>query len=160
MSDHICADRIWIYRDSLRAFQLALTKPAVTLEPVEYMRVLSRQEVEKLAGDGIDVQQYINSLLRTIEGQRRHIGKLAAREPEELLAEAAPLLRQLASRCEGCEGAGEIIRGDGNPENDHSEPCKHCKPIWDLIERIEPPQLVPPPTAPAPAQEEDDDLPF
>jgi len=47
-----------------------------TIQAVEYMRVLSRQEVEKIAGDGIDVQQYLNSLLRQIDGQRREINRL------------------------------------------------------------------------------------
>jgi len=43
------------------------------------MRVLSRQEVEKLASsEGVDVMQMVNSQLRTIEGQRRHIARLTA----------------------------------------------------------------------------------
>ncbi len=45
----------------------------------EYMRVLSRQEVDELAGEGVDTQQYINSLRRTIEGQRKHIASLERR---------------------------------------------------------------------------------
>jgi hypothetical protein len=47
-------------------------------QAVEFMRVLSRQEVDKLANDaeGVDAMQWINSLLRTIEGQRKHIARL------------------------------------------------------------------------------------
>ena len=72
------ADRCWIYRDGYHYAQVTFTKPDTRLYPtaVEYMRVLSRQEVDKIAGEGIDVQQYINSLVRTIEGQRRHIERL------------------------------------------------------------------------------------
>jgi hypothetical protein len=72
------ADRCWIYRDGFHYAQVTFTKPDRRLYPnaVEYMRVLSRQEVDKIAGEGIDVQQYINSLLRTIEGQRRTIATL------------------------------------------------------------------------------------
>lgn len=79
------ADRCWIYRDGYHHAQVTFTKPDTRLYPtaVEYMRVLSRQEVEKLAGgEGVDTQQYINSLLRTIEGQRRHIRELQAQLPK------------------------------------------------------------------------------
>ncbi len=50
----------------------------------EYMRVLSRQEVEKLANgaEGVDALQWINSLLRTIEGQRQHIALMSRRIEE------------------------------------------------------------------------------
>jgi len=81
------ADRCWIYRDGYHYAQVSFTKPDTNLYPtaVEYMRVLSRQEVEKLANDfeGVNVQQYINSLRRTIEGQRRHIRELQSRIPKE-----------------------------------------------------------------------------
>lgn len=72
------ADRCWIYRDGYHYAQVTFDKPDRRLYPtaVEYMRVLSRQEVDKIAGEGVDVQQYINSLLRTIEGLRRHIARL------------------------------------------------------------------------------------
>lgn len=71
------ADRCWIWRDSFHYPKVSFAKPDPKVHPsVEYMRVLSRQEVDKIAGEGVDVQQYINSLLRTIEGQRRHIGRL------------------------------------------------------------------------------------
>lgn len=59
-----------------RLLQVARSRPVMQPDAVEYMRVLSRQEVDKIAGEGVDVQQYINSLLRTIEGQRRHINRL------------------------------------------------------------------------------------
>ena len=45
----------------------------------EYMRILSREEIDELAGEGVDTQQYINSLMRTIEGQRKHIASLERR---------------------------------------------------------------------------------
>jgi hypothetical protein len=81
-------------------------------------------------------------------------------ELREMLDEAAPFLRQLASQCEGCEGSGEIPRASGPaPEDEYSEPCKHCEPIWKLIERIEPARPAPVPV-PAAVQEEDDDIPF
>ena len=46
----------------------------------EYMRVLSRQEVERLLNseDGCDARKYIKSLERQVEGQRKHIARLEA----------------------------------------------------------------------------------
>lgn len=75
----------------------------------------------------------------------------------ELLANAAPHLRTAASHCEACEGSGEIVTGPSDEETT-SEPCIHCKPIWDLIERIEPP--APQPVPVTTAGDYDDDLPF
>ena len=80
------ADRCWIYRDGYHYAQVTFTKPDKRLYPtaVEYMRVLSRQEVEQLANsEGVDVMQMVNSQLRTIEGQRKHIATLQ-RKIEEL----------------------------------------------------------------------------
>lgn len=68
-------ERVWIGQDTVGLLFYGPHRPERG-EAVEYMRVLSRQEVDKLAGEGIDVQQYINSLLRTIEGQKRHISRL------------------------------------------------------------------------------------
>lgn len=68
-------DRVWVWRSTLGVLRVSVTKPP-EIHTIEYMRVLSRREVDTLAGDGVDVQQYINSLLRTIEGQRRHIARL------------------------------------------------------------------------------------
>lgn len=73
----------------------------------------------------------------------------------ELLRTTAPHLRTAASHCEACEGSGEIVRGPDD-ENSYSEPCEHCKPIWDLIERIEPKRLKPV----TEALEEEDDIAF
>jgi len=75
----------------------------------------------------------------------------------ELLANAAPHLRTAASHCEACEGSGEIVLG---PDDEHaySEPCTHCKPIWDLIERVEPRHSQPAPAAAL--EEEEDDILF
>ena len=73
------AERCWIWRNAFHEPCVSFTKPDPKVHPsVEYMRVLSRQEVEKLANDfeGVNVQQYINSLMRTIEGQRKHIAQL------------------------------------------------------------------------------------
>ena len=77
------ADRCWIWRDSFHYPKVSFTRPDPKVHPsVEYMRVLSRQEVDKIAGEGIDVQQYINSLLRTIEGQKRQIASMQRRVEE------------------------------------------------------------------------------
>jgi hypothetical protein len=84
------AGRCWIYRDSYHYAQVSFSKPDAKLYPtaVEYMRVLSREEVEKLAFSeaGVDPMQLINSLHRTIDGQRRDINmlkeKLAVRDRE------------------------------------------------------------------------------
>lgn len=68
--------RVWVWWEG-REPRMSFSKPLPRHQAVEYMRVLSREEVEKLAGgEGVDTQQYINSLLRTIEGQRRHIETL------------------------------------------------------------------------------------
>lgn len=73
-------ERVWIYCDALGGLMLARQKP-ITPHAAEFMRVLSRQEVDKLAGgeEGVDRQQYVNSLLRTIEGQKKHIAHLQNR---------------------------------------------------------------------------------
>jgi hypothetical protein len=64
---------VWLEGEAIRAHAGVRPHP----EAVEYMRVLSRHEVEKLSGDeGVDTQQLINSLYRTIEGQRKHIARL------------------------------------------------------------------------------------
>lgn len=97
----------------------------------------------------------MNDTMATVSPDERSPDEL-----RELLDEAAPLLRQLASLCEGCQGAAEISCANGpGPEDEYSEPCRHCAPIWELIERIEPRQPAPVPV-PAAVQEEDDDLPF
>lgn len=75
----------------------------------------------------------------------------------ELLRSTAPHLRTAASHCEDCEGSGEIVTGP-NDEEATSEPCANCKPIWDLIERIEPKRLRP--AAPIEEEEEEDDILF
>jgi hypothetical protein len=74
----------------------------------------------------------------------------------DLLANAAPHLRTAAFHCEDCEGSGEIVRGPDD-ESAYSEPCANCKPIWDLIKRVEPRRAQPAPVA---ALEEDDDILF
>lgn len=76
--------RVWVWWEG-REPRLGFTKPLPRHNAVEYMRVLSREEVEKLAAgeDGVDMTQLLNSHLRTIEGQRRHIAQLQ----EQLAAE-------------------------------------------------------------------------
>jgi hypothetical protein len=72
------------------------------------------------------------------------------------LAECIPFLRAHAKSCEACGGSGEKIVGHA-PDDYWSEPCAHCKPLWDLIERIEPkPQAVPV----AVTEEQEDDIAF
>lgn len=73
-----------------------------------------------------------------------------------LLADCIPHLRSLARQCEACEGSGEKIVGNA-PDDYWSEPCEHCKPIWSLVERIEPPRPQPTPVA---AIEVEDDIAF
>lgn len=74
------AQRCWIWRDSHHYAQVSFSKPDPKLYPtaVEYMRVLSREEVEKLAFSeaGAEPMQLINSLHRTIDGQRREINRM------------------------------------------------------------------------------------
>jgi hypothetical protein len=73
------ADRCWIWRDSMHYPRVSFSKPDPKIQPsVEYMRVLARAEVDRLAfGDeGVDAMQLINSLHRTIDGQRREINRL------------------------------------------------------------------------------------
>src|ERR1700753_2464034 len=69
-------ERVWVWQEGETICAQTGIRP--NSEAIEYMRVLGRSEVEKLAGDGIDVQQYINSLLRQVEGQRKHIVQLEA----------------------------------------------------------------------------------
>lgn len=64
-----------------------------------------------------------------------------ALEAAECLEAAVPFLRARAASCEACEGAGERIVGNA-PDDYSSEPCEHCKPIWNLVERIQPPRVV------------------
>lgn len=94
-------------------------------------------------------------------------------DARELLEQAAPHLRTLASNCQACGGSGEIVFGQDD-ESAQSEPCKHCKPLWDLIERMGPGPAPPPPLAPREVCDEnpsctldkghtgdcDDDIPF
>jgi hypothetical protein len=82
-------------------------------------------------------------------------------EKSARLVECSPYLRSLASQCEFCQGSGEVITGEvvigPRDEEAASEPCVHCKPIWDLIERIEPkPQSVPV----VAVEKEEDDIAF
>jgi hypothetical protein len=86
------AERCWIYRDGYHYAQVTFDRPDRRLYPnaVEYMRVLSRQEIEKIAGDGVDVMQMVNSLHRTVEGQWKHIAKLQ-KIIERLVESGAPL---------------------------------------------------------------------
>ena len=75
-------DRVWIWWEG-REPRIGFTKPLPRHNAVEYMRVLSRHEVEQLASsEGVDVMQMVNSQLRTIEGQRRHISTLQRRLDE------------------------------------------------------------------------------
>jgi hypothetical protein len=70
----LSVDRIWVWNQGGETRAQAGPRPCN--EACEYMRVLSRREIEKLAGDGVDVQQFINSLLRTTDGQRQQISAL------------------------------------------------------------------------------------
>lgn len=72
-------ERVWVWRDAGGALRCASgARPAAAA--VEYMRVMSRDEVEGLAlREGCDSQQFLNSVRRTIEGQRREIARLNAK---------------------------------------------------------------------------------
>lgn len=74
-------ERVWVGQDAIGGLMIYPRRPhPADNQAVEYMRVLSRQEVEKLASDeGVDPMQLINSLHRTIDGQRKHIAQLEAR---------------------------------------------------------------------------------
>lgn len=76
------------------------------------------------------------------------------------LLEAGPdmvlMLRRYASECAECHGSGELVHGDGNPENDLAQVCGACEDIRDLIERATPTYLYRTPPPPKPVQEEDD----
>jgi hypothetical protein len=80
-------ERVWITKRDEQMHVVTGPRPAD--DAVEYMRVMSRDEVEKLAfsQDGIDTQQLLNSQRRTIEGQRREIHRLSALTPENAPAE-------------------------------------------------------------------------
>jgi len=71
------------------------------------------------------------------------------------LMECEPHLRTLARLCEACEGSGEIVRVD-DYDNEEWRRCEHCRPIWDLAERINPS----PPPPESMYEEVDDDIPF
>jgi hypothetical protein len=77
-------------------------------------------------------------------------------EKSAQLTECSPYLRNLARQCEACEGSNEIVTGPSDEEAT-GEPCAHCKPIWDLIERIEP---KPQPAQVEAVEEEENDIPF
>lgn len=83
MANLTALDRLWITAGN----EVFRERPK-TIVAVEYMRVLSRQEVEKICGDGIDVQQYLTSLLQTIERQRREIARFHKDLAEETRAVA------------------------------------------------------------------------
>lgn len=73
------AERCWIWRDGYHYPQVSFSRPDPKARPsVEYMRVLSRDEVERLwqSQEGVDGMQLVNSLMRTLEGQRKHIRQL------------------------------------------------------------------------------------
>jgi len=72
------------------------------------------------------------------------------------LVECIPFLRAHAKSCEDCQGSGEIVSGPSDEEAT-SEPCANCKPIWDLVKRIEPPKPLPRVAA---TVEEEDDIAF
>lgn len=73
---HFLPDRVWVGPDAIGGLVLYRTHPE-HWQALEYMRVLTRKEVEKLAeGEGVDVQQLVSSYRRTIEGQRREISRL------------------------------------------------------------------------------------
>jgi hypothetical protein len=77
VSDAAPPDRVWVRLNERDSLVVSITKPP---EPaIEYMRVLSRAEVEKLASyEGVDLRQLLNSLHRTIDGQKKHIARLEA----------------------------------------------------------------------------------
>lgn len=77
-------------------------------------------------------------------------------EARALLELAIPHLRTLAYQCEACGGSGELVLGSDD-ESAYGEPCKHCKPLWDLIERMEPPAAPPPQPV---VEEVEDDIAF
>jgi hypothetical protein len=116
-------------------------------ERVKFIRALLNDPIEQTAPNN------------QAQGWRRDCDYLLTEldDKSALLIECEPHLRTLASQCESCEGSGEILTGPSDEEAT-SEPCTHCRPIWDLIERIEPP--APQPVRVTTAGDYDDDLPF
>jgi hypothetical protein len=94
-------DRVWVGRDAIGGL-LVYPKLPDHRQAAEYMRALTRPEVEKLAPEGIDVQQYLNSLLRTIEGQRKHIARL-----QEQIRDAEGDKRDAAAEARWSERQGD-----------------------------------------------------
>lgn len=70
-------DRVWVGKDAIGGLMIYPRLPDHR-QASEYMRVMTRQEVEEFAEslEGVDPMQLINSLNRTIEGQRKHIARL------------------------------------------------------------------------------------
>lgn len=66
------------------------------------------------------------------------------------IAACLPHLQVLTQYCEACQGCGEVLHTD-----ESGEPCGHCKPIWDLIHRINPPKQKA-----QPIEEPEDDIAF
>ena len=87
--------------------------------------------IRKMLTDHIDLTAPNNQA----RGWRSDCEYLLAKIDELLadLKDCEPHLRSLARSCEACEGSGEIL----DYEN-RSRPCEHCRPIWDLAERINP----------------------
>lgn len=100
------ADRCWIYRDGYHYAQVAFSRPDPKLYPtaIEYMRVLSRAEVDKLwqSQEDVDGLQLVNSLMRTVEGQRKHIARL-----QQELKEAESEKRDVATEARWSERQGD-----------------------------------------------------
>lgn len=85
MNKPLLHDRLWLWYDSCHYPQVSFSKPDQIHEAVEYMRVLNRAEVERLgkSDEGVDVQQQLNSMQRTIDGQRKTINRMARESNED-----------------------------------------------------------------------------
>lgn len=105
--------------------------------------------IRKLLADPVDITAPNNQA----RGWRTDCEQLLTKVDGCLLdlSYCAKHLRTLVRYCEACEGSGEIIQDD-----DTAEDCSHCKPIWVLIQRIDPPKPPPMPVI----EERDDDIAF
>ncbi len=82
------ADSVWLWRDQFHYLQVSTKKPERHIASVEYVRPLTRAELDKMAEsqDGVDVMRYVRNLRRIIENQRREISRLREKQPATLTA--------------------------------------------------------------------------
>lgn len=72
-------DRVWVGRDAIGGL-LVYPKSPDHGQAAEYMRLLTRQQLTKLAEtEGVELDAYATTLYRICESQQRHIAHLQER---------------------------------------------------------------------------------